>query len=98
MTEKTDRQEVVGASDHPQHRAGLGEGVRAPYNTETGVSEISIFDGAGNERIVRTVTDEKGHRAQGTGPTSADAEADAERLLKEGGQSVGQAFGSAHEK
>lgn len=102
MTENTgttgqgDRQQVVGDSDHPQHRAGPGEGVRAPYATETGVSEISIFDGAGNEEVVRTMTDEHGHRVQGTGATSADAQADAERLLKEGGQAVGEGFGSTH--
>ena len=97
MTEHTHRQAgVAGETDHEQHRAGPGEGVRAPFATETGVSEISIFDGAGNESVVRTVTDEQGQRAQGTGPTSAEAQADAERLLKEGGQGIGEGFGSAH--
>jgi hypothetical protein len=98
MSEQGNRQEgVAGDSDHPQHRAGAGEGVRAPYATETGVSEISVFDGAGNESVVRTVGDETGQRAQGTGPTSAAAEADAEKLLAEGGrQDIGEAMGPVH--
>lgn len=98
MSEQGNRQPgVAGETDHPQHRAGPGEGVRAPYAAETGVSEISVFDGAGNESVVRTVGDESGQRAQGTGPSSAAAEADAERLLKEGGrQDVGDAMGPVH--
>lgn len=86
-------QDPAGTSDHPQHRVAPGEGSRAPLATETGVSEMSIFDGAGNETVVRTVTDGEGHRAQGTGPSSAEAEADAEGLLKQGG-GVGEGFGS----
>jgi len=89
-------QDPVGESDHPQHRAGPGEGVRAPSATETGVSEISVFDGAGNETVVRTATDEQGQRAQGTGDSSAEAAADAEKLLEDGGQSVGEGFGPSH--
>ena len=68
--------------------------MRAPLATETGVSEISVFDGKGNETVVRTVGDESGQRAQGTGPDSASAAADAERLLDEGGrQDVGEGMG-----
>lgn len=98
MSEQGNRQEgIAGDTDHPQHRAGPGEGVRAPYATETGVSEISVFDGAGNESVVRTVGDEKGKRAQGTGPNSAAAAADAEELLEEGGrQDLGDAMGPVH--
>jgi len=59
---------------------------------ETGVSEISVFDGKGNEQVVRTVTDESGQRVQGTGDSSAEAASDAEKLLKKGGQSVGEGF------
>jgi len=97
MTEQENRQEgVAGDSDHEQHRAGPGEGVRAPYATETGVSEISVFDGAGNESVVRTGGDDTGQRAQGTGPTSDAAAADTEKLLEKGGrQDVGEAMGSA---
>ena len=98
MSEKGNRQEgVAGDSDHEQHRAGDGEGVRAPYATETGVSEISVFDGAGNESVVRTEGGEGGERVQGTGPTSAAAEADAEKLLAKGGrQDIGDAMGPVH--
>ncbi len=97
MSEQGNRQEgIAGETDHHQHRAGPGEGVRAPNNTETGVSEISVFDGAGNETVVRTMGDESGQRAQGTGPSSEAAEADAERLLKEGGQGIGEGFGPVH--
>ena len=97
MSEQGNRQPgVAGDSDHEQHRAGPGEGVRAPFATETGVSEISVFDGKGNETVVRTEGDESGRRVQGTGPTSADAAADAEKLFKEGGrQDVGEGMGPA---
>lgn len=96
MSEQGNRQEnVAGETDHPQHRAGAGEGVRAPFATETGVSEISVFDGAGNESVVRTVGGEGGKRVQGTGPSSEAAAADAEKLLAEGGQDVGEGMGPA---
>lgn len=97
MSEQGNRQEgVAGDTDHHQHRAGEGEGVRAPFATETGVSEISVFDGAGNESVVRTVGGEGGSRVQGTGPSSAAAAADAEELLKKGGrQDVGEGMGPA---
>ncbi len=99
MSEQGNRQpNVAGDTDHPQHRAGEGEGVRAPYATETGVSEISVFDGAGNESVVRTTTDESGKRVQGTGASSADAAADAERLVNDdSGQNIGEGFGPVHE-
>ena len=98
MSEQGNRQEgVAGDTDHEQHRAGAGEGVRAPFATETGVSEISVFDGAGNESVVRTVGGEGGERVQGTGPTSEAAAEDAEKLLKKGGrQDVGEAMGPVH--
>ncbi|MGI8984495.1 MAG: hypothetical protein ACR2HM_08195 [Acidimicrobiales bacterium] len=96
MTEQENRQAgVAGETDHDQHRAGKDEGFRAPFATETGVSEISVFDGAGNESVVRTIGDDAGKRVQGTGPNSADAEADAERLLKKGGD-IGEDFGPTH--
>jgi len=96
MSEQGNTQDgVAGDSDHEQHRAGAGEGVRAPAATETGVSEISVFDGAGNESVVRTQGDDSGNRAQGTGNTSAEAAADADRLLDDGG-GVGEGFGPVH--
>jgi hypothetical protein len=97
MSEQGNRQEgVAGDTDHHQHRAGEGEGVRAPSNTETGISEISVFDGKGNETVVRHVADADGNTAQGTGPSSEAAAEDAERLLKEGGRQIGEGFGPVH--
>jgi hypothetical protein len=93
MSEQGNRQPgVTGDTDHEQHRAGPGEGVRAPFASETGVAEISVFDGKGNESVVRHAADSSGQQAQGTGDSSAEAAADAERLLKEGGQGIGDAF------
>lgn len=98
MNEQGNRQPgVAGETDHHQHRAGPGEGFRAPYAEETGVSEISVFDGAGNESVVRTMGDESGRRVQGTGPTSGAAADDAERLLDTGArQDIGDEFGPVH--
>jgi hypothetical protein len=98
MSEQGNRQPgVAGDTDHEQHRAGEGEGVRAPFATETGVSEISVFDGAGNESVVRTVGAEDGRRVQGTGGSSASAAANAEELLEKGGrQDIGEAMGPVH--
>ena len=84
MTDQPKRQtDVTGETDHHQHRAGPGEGVRAPFAAETGVSEISIFDGKGNESVVRVAKDQEGNVAQGAGPTSEAAEAEAQDLLKD---------------
>lgn len=80
------------------HRAGPGEGARAPSADETGVSEISVYDGAGNESVVRTTTDADGRRAQGTGASSEDAAADADRLLDKEGGGIGEAFGPVHKE
>jgi hypothetical protein len=100
MSEQGNRESGrAGDTDHHQHRAGAGEGVRAPLNTETGVSEISVFDGAGNESVVRTVGGEGGQRVQGTGPSSEAAAANAEELLEKGGrQDIGEAMGPVHGK
>ncbi len=92
MSDQGSQEGRAGDTDHPQHRAGPGEGVRAPLAAETGVSEISVFDGKGNEQVVRTQGDASGQRAQGTGNSSAEAAADAEKQLEEGGQSVGEGF------
>ena len=98
MSEQGNRQPgVAGDTDHEQNRAGAGEGVRAPFATETGVSEISVFDGAGNESVVRTVGGEGGQRVQGTGPNSAAAADNAEELLDKGArQDLGDAMGPVH--
>ncbi len=88
---------VAGDTDHEQHRAGPGEGVRAPYLADGGeFAEMSVFDGAGNESVVRLTTDAEGNTAQGTGPSSEAAGADAESLLKKARRAVGDAFGPVH--
>ena len=93
MSEQGNREPgIAGDTDHEQHRAGPGEGVRAPLAEESGVSEISVFDGKGNESVVRFTGDEEGRTAQGTGDSSAEAEEDAEGLLKKARQSLGDAF------
>ena len=99
MSEQGNREPgIAGDTDHEQHRAGPGEGVRAPFATETGVAEISVFDGAGNESVVRHMADEDGRQAQGTGESSAEAEEDAKGLLDKARQSLGDAFspGTGH--
>jgi hypothetical protein len=98
MSDQGNRQEgVAGDTDHHQHRAGPGEGVRAPYLADGGdAAEMSVFDGAGNESVVRLTTDAEGNTAQGTGPTSEAAAEDAEGLLKKARRAVGDAFGPVH--
>ncbi len=99
MSDNDERQPgIAGESDHPQHRAGPGEGVRAPFAEDGGVAEMSVFDGAGNESVVRLTTDADGHTAQGTGPSSEAAAADADSLLKKARRSLGDAFGPVHKK
>ncbi len=77
-TEGSDRQRVTGHTDHPQHRAGEGEGVRAPL-AEDGAdnAQISVFDGKGNESVAVLTDDESGKPRQGTGPDAATALSDA---------------------
>lgn len=98
MSEQENRQEgIAGDTDHHQHRAGPGEGVRAPLIADGGdAAEMSVFDGAGNESVVRLTTDAEGNTAQGTGPSSEAAAKDAEGLLKKARRAVGDAFGPVH--
>jgi hypothetical protein len=81
MSEQRMPDDVVGSTDHPQHRAPEGEGYDAPRNDQgggTGVAQHSIFDGAGNEIVVATTTNAEGQRQQGTGDTAAEAIEDAQ--------------------
>ena len=97
MSDNDERQpDIAGESDHPQHRAGPGEGVRAPFAEDGGFAEMSVFDGAGNESVVRMTTDEDGNTAQGTGPDSETAAEDADGLLKKVRRGLGDAFGPVH--
>ncbi len=76
----------LGSTDHPQHRAPEGEGVRSDSP-----NQYSIFDGKGNETVVVVGEDEQGQRNLGTGATAADA---AENIAKSDEQ-VGEDFGVA---
>lgn len=70
-----DRQSVVG-SGSGTHRAGPGEGIRAPFAEDGGQAQTSIFDGKGNESVVSFGENAEGRPAQGTGPDAATASAE----------------------
>jgi len=83
-------QQAVIGDTKGQHRAGPGEGVRAPLVSEgADHPEFSIFDGTGNESVVVVGTDEEGRPSEGTGPDSESAMHDAKRS----GQLLGKDFG-----
>ncbi|HEX3424730.1 MAG TPA: hypothetical protein VHT30_01270 [Acidimicrobiales bacterium] len=87
---KGNQQAIIGESDHEQHRAGPGEGVRAPLTSEgADHPEFSIFDGKGNESVVVVAPNAEGRPAEGTGPDAAAAMADAKRP----GNQLGEDFG-----
>jgi hypothetical protein len=75
-----DQGAVIGEAPGPQHRAGAGEGIRAPL-TEEGAdhAEFSVFDGQGNESVVVVTSDEEGSPAEGAGPSAEAAMADAKK-------------------
>lgn len=80
----------TGTSDHEQHRAGPGEGVRAPLSRDSGgPPQISVFDGKGNEEVVVVDENEEGKLSQGTGPDAATAAENA----KDPGDTLGEGFG-----
>lgn len=73
-------QGVMGTGQDPQHRAPPGDGFRAPLAEKSGAPpQYSSFDSKGNERVVVLSTNEKGQPAQGVGPDTASAKADAEK-------------------
>jgi len=85
-----DRQGVMGPDNGPQHRAGPGEGVRAPFASETGGSpEFSVFDGKGNESVVVMTETEDGRPAQGTGDNADSAQNEAGSGATDPGSSFG---------
>lgn len=88
MTEKRIKEQPL---DHPVHRAGPREGFRAPWASETGVLQQSIYDGAGNEVVVVTTTNADGVRKQGTGPNARAAMEDAKSTK----EPIGEGFGTA---
>jgi hypothetical protein len=78
MSEQHMQDDRMGSSDHPQYRAPEGEGVDAPFQTDKGPIQSSVFDGAGNETVVVTTGDAEGNRTQGTGATAEEAMAEAQ--------------------
>ncbi len=79
----------TGSSDHPQHRTPGGQGSESTMSEEQpGPSEVSIFDGAGNERVMVTADGTDGRASQGTGDTAEDAMEDVKRA---GGGPLGPA-------
>jgi len=71
----SDRNRVTGLSDPDTHRAGEGEGVRAPLAQDgADHSEFSVFDGQGNEQVVVVGTGADGKVAQSTGDSSDEAQ------------------------
>jgi hypothetical protein len=73
-----DQQAVIGETGDPQHRAGPGEGVRAPLAQEgADHAEFSVFDGKGNESVVAVTAGKDGAPSEGAGPSAEAAMADA---------------------
>lgn len=86
MSDQNLQPDVTGSTDHPQHRAE-GEGYDGPMAKDSGVPQHTIFDGSGNETVVVTKDNAEGRMSQGTGGSTAEAAADAEKpgdLLGEG--------------
>lgn len=76
-----------------KHRAGEGEGFRAPLVEDSGdVIQSSIYDGTGNEIVVATGVDSEGNRKQGTGETAEEAIKD----LEKSDETLGKGFGTGH--
>jgi hypothetical protein len=69
-----DQNNPIEESDTPIHRAGPGEGVRAPLAQEgADHAEYSIFDGKGNEQVVVVADNKHGKPVQATGDSSEEA-------------------------
>jgi hypothetical protein len=80
-----DQNNPIEEQDTPVHRAGPGEGVRAPLTGEgADHAEFSIFDGKGNEQVVVVGDNKEGKPVQATGDSAAEAQskvADQDELL-----------------
>lgn len=88
-TTYSDQGATIGEHEEPQHRAAAGEGNRAPSTAEgADHAEFSIFDGRGNENVAVVADDDEGRLSEGTGPSSAEALADA----KSTGDRLGEGF------
>ncbi len=91
MSDQQEQDDLPGSHGQPQQRAGKDEGVRAPFQTEKGPIQSSVFDGAGNEAVVVTTEDAEGNRKQGTGDTAEEALKDAQDL-KDPKEPIGEGF------
>jgi hypothetical protein len=65
---QSDEGPQLGSTDHPQHRAPEGEGIRSDSP-----NQYSIFDGEGNEVVVTVHGEQEGERTLATGPTAAES-------------------------
>ena len=83
MEHETNEQEIPGRNGY---RAPEGEGIASDDP-----SQMSLYDGAGNEIVVVLAENEDGRRAQGTGATAEEARADA----RTGSSLLGDGFGTA---
>ena len=90
----TDQSRVTGYGNPDNHRAGAGEGVRAPFASDgADHSEFSIFDGAGNEQVVVVTNNKDGKPVQSTGDSSASAMKGVNKLKGRLGAAFGHATG-----
>lgn len=84
-----DQSATIG-TDSDRHRAGPGEGVRAPLVSDgADHAEFSVFDGKGNESVVVVGANSEGRTSQGTGASSEEAAADASRADNKLGEGFG---------
>ncbi|HEX2063389.1 MAG TPA: hypothetical protein VHE80_03095 [Acidimicrobiales bacterium] len=81
-------QDILGSTDHEQHRAPPGEGSRAPLASEGAEhAQFSVYDGKGNESVAVVAENEEGRTSEGVGATTEEALEDARKpgeLLGEG--------------
>ncbi|MDQ6839099.1 MAG: hypothetical protein M3137_12415 [Actinomycetota bacterium] len=89
MAAKDDHDPDMEENLQDPQRGEAGEGIRAPRTTDgADHAEFSVFDGKGNESIVVVADDEEGKPSQGTGATSEEAAADANKP----GHTLGEGF------
>lgn len=91
----SDQSASIEESDTPIHRAGEGEGVRAPLAQDgADHAEFSVFDGKGNEQVVVVTDGADGGPVQATGASSEEAMGTIDKLKTK----LGDAFGAAPHK
>ena len=85
--------DILGSTDHEQHRAPAGEGQGEAPLAEKGAenAQYSVFDGKGNEQVVVVADDPEGRKSEGVGATAEEALGDATGNTNV----IGDDFGSA---